>query len=133
MTKNGVDVLLGGLSYWMLGYGISFGSTSLYGFMGLGDFFTNTNNPDTMGDKYAHFFFEASFATTATTLVSGAIAERADFLGYVVFSFFNTFIYVFPAHWIWHEDGFLNKHFEAIDYGGSGAVHLVGGITGRSF
>ncbi|XP_075250008.1 putative ammonium transporter 3 [Convolutriloba macropyga] len=129
MTKNGVDVLFGSLSYWMLGYAISFGHPSLFGLMGLGDFFTYTNDPDTMGDKYAHFFFEASFATTATTIVSGAIAERANFLGYVMFSFFNTFIYVFPAHWIWHEDGFILKHFEAIDYAGSGAVHLVGGVT----
>ena len=130
MIKNGIDVLFGGLSYWMFGYGISFGSPSWFGLFGTGDYFTYTNDPAIMGDKYANFFFEASFATTATTIVSGAIAERANFLGYVVFSFFNTFIYVFPAHWIWHKDGFLNKYFHAVDYGGAGTVHLIGGVTG---
>ena len=130
MVKNSVDVVFGSISYWMIGYGLSFGTPSFHGIFGTSQFFLSTTDSDTLGHVFAHFFFQSSFATTATTIVSGSVAERANFLGYIVFSFFNTFVYAFPAHWIWHEEGFLNKHYGAIDFAGSGAVHLLGGITG---
>ncbi|XP_047740725.1 putative ammonium transporter 3 [Hyalella azteca] len=79
MVKNVVDVVLGGITYWMFGYGLSFGtargSNPLFGW---GSFFLNADE-DTMGDVYTTFFFQLSFATTATTVVSGAIAESINF------------------------------------------------------
>ena len=72
MVKNAVDVIFGGLTYWMLGYGLSFGEDEAFStpFNGWGDFFV-TANEDNLGWVYAKFFFQASFATTATTIVSG--------------------------------------------------------------
>ena len=76
MVKNVVDVVLGGITYWMFGYGLSFGDSEWANpFCGWGKFFLNADDVD-FGVVYTTFFFQLSFATTATTIVSGAIAER---------------------------------------------------------
>ena len=90
---------------------------------------TNPNKKNGFGWLYANFFFQLTFSTTATTIVSGCLAERTKFIGYIIFSSLNTFIYIFPAHWIWNKNGWLNK-LGVIDYAGAGPVHLMGGITG---
>ncbi|XP_022109527.1 putative ammonium transporter 3 [Acanthaster planci] len=130
MVKNAVDVLFGGISYWMFGYGLSFGKDSNNPFVGVGDFFMDRDitDPD-FGDNFANFFFHASFATTATTIVSGAMAERTKLETYIVFSFLNTVVYCIPANWIWGEHGWL-KTMGVVDIAGAGAVHMVGGVTG---
>ena len=47
----------------------------------------------------------------------------------IAFSFFNTILYCFPAHWVWSDNGWLmNMGF--IDFAGDGPVHMVGGFTG---
>ena len=43
---------------------------------------------------------QLSFATTATTIVSGAMAERTRLTSYIVFSLLNTVVYCIPAHWV---------------------------------
>lgn len=48
------------------------------------------------GDVFALYFFQMSFATTATTIVSGAMAERTHLHAYTIYSFTNTISYVFP-------------------------------------
>ena len=76
MVKNVVDVILGGITYWMFGYGLSFGTGAWSNpIFGWGDFFLNAEE-EVMGNVYTTFFFQLSFATTATTVVSGAVAER---------------------------------------------------------
>lgn len=71
MAKNVADVVFGGLSYWMLGYGFSFGNgTGTNGFFGVGKFFIDPGE-DSMGEDFSRFIFQSSFATTATTIVSG--------------------------------------------------------------
>ncbi|KAJ8029857.1 Ammonium transporter 1 member 3 [Holothuria leucospilota] len=112
MVKNAVDVLFGGISYWMFGFGFSFGKEQGSGpFIGIGYFFVDTGkNDDQLGHLFSLFFFQASFATTATTIVSGSMAERTKLETYILFSFLNTFIYCLPAHWIWSpEHGWLSK------------------------
>ncbi|RZC33607.1 ammonium transporter 3 [Asbolus verrucosus] len=128
MMKNVVDIVLGGLTYWIFGFALSFGrSPHNNGFIALGDFFTDPRLKDPLkGAIYAAFIFQLSFATTATTIVSGAMAERCNFKAYCIFSFLNTAIYCVPAGWMWGEHGFL-KQMGAVDIAGSGAVHLIGG------
>ena len=76
MMKNMVDVVLGGVTYWAFGYGISYGESSLSNWvMGFGDWFVDGEGV-LIGPVFTEFIFQMSFATTATTIVSGAIAER---------------------------------------------------------
>ena len=82
-----------------------------------------------MGITYSTYIFQLSFATTATTIVSGAMAERTKLTAYILFSLVNTVVYSIPAHWIWSDIGFL-KTMGAIDVAGSSGVHLVGGTAG---
>ena len=72
MVKNAVDVVVGGLSFWMFGYAFGFGDAEPFSnpFCGWGYFFV-TAEEEKLGLLYAKFFFQASFATTATTIVSG--------------------------------------------------------------
>ena len=129
MMKNALDVVFGGVTYWAVGFGFSFGTdTGTNSFVGIGNFFVTVSD-ESVGYIYALFLFQLSFATTATTIVSGAMAERTKLLAYNCFSSLMTFIYCMPAHWIWSEDGFLYK-WGAIDIAGCGPVHLVGGTTG---
>ena len=73
MVKNAVDVVFGGLSYWAFGYGFSFGDHPYSNpVIGWGNFFVNAD-ADKLGWIYSKFFFQASFATTATTIVSGNV------------------------------------------------------------
>ncbi|KAG8229811.1 hypothetical protein J437_LFUL008179 [Ladona fulva] len=155
MMKNVVDVVLGGLTYWVFGFGLSFGNDpSTTPFVAIGDFmldalpkFSNTtgsrsyNRPTAknasilheqldMGPVFATFLFQLSFATTATTIVSGAMAERCNFKAYCLFSLLNTVIYCVPAGWVWGDHGFLHL-LGVVDIAGSGPVHLIGGSSGR--
>jgi ammonium transporter, Amt family len=78
MMKNVVDVVFGGLTYWAFGFGLSFGRSPYNTpFYALGDFMLDPGFDDElMGPIFTAFLFQLSFATTATTIVSGAMAER---------------------------------------------------------
>ena len=78
MVKNAVDVIFGGLGFWMFGFGFTFGdSPGVNAFSGFGRFFTDAEESH-MGEVFSLYCFQASFATTATTIVSGAVAERMN-------------------------------------------------------
>ena len=78
---------------------------------------------------YSQYIFQFSFAATATTIVSGAIAMRMKFGVYVIYSAYAVIIYAFVAHWVWAEDGWL-KTLGVHDFAGGGPVHLLGGMNG---
>ncbi|GLV36295.1 Ammonium transporter [Carabus blaptoides fortunei] len=130
MMKNIADIVLGGLTYWAFGFAFSFGQSSLTNpFIAIGDFFVDPSITNPMkGSIYSAFIFQMSFATTATTIVSGAMAERCNFKAYCLFSLLNTVVYCIPAGWVWGDHGFLYK-LGAVDIAGSGPVHLIGGSS----
>ena len=129
MMKNTLDVVFGGITYWAFGFGLSFGADKgSNGFTGVGCFFVDADE-SRMGYVFAVFLFQLSFATTATTIVSGSMTERTKLCAYILFSLLSPFIYSIPAHWIWSREGFLYR-LGAIDVAGCGPVHLVGGLTG---
>ena len=129
MVKNAVDVIYGGLSYWIFGFALSFGSSDhANAFCGYEYFLTDAHESQ-MGQVFSKYFFQLSFSTTATTIVSGAMAERTSLKAYTLYSFLNTLTYSIPAHWIWHNKGWL-RAMGAVDIAGCGAVHLVGGVSG---
>ena len=90
------------------------------------------NLPD---DRLTSFFFQFGCAVTASTIVSGALAERCRFEAYFIYSMLITgFIYPLPAHWAWSENGWLRTrapwpNVTFIDLAGSGVVHLCGGTA----
>ena len=82
------------------------------------------------------FFFQCTFAATCVTIVSGAIAERCNFNGYIIFCVLVTGVtYPISAHWCWGPEGWLSE-LGFSDFAGSGVVHLSGGVcalVGTSF
>ncbi|KAL5005471.1 hypothetical protein ScPMuIL_018927 [Solemya velum] len=128
MVKNAVDVVFGGISYWAFGFALSFGNgPGSNPICGVGYFFLDSWD-EHMGLVFSTFVFQLSFATTATTIVSGAMAERTRLTAYIIFSFINTIVYCLPAHWMWAENGFL-RSLGAVDIAGSGVVHIMGGMA----
>nr|XP_050035757.1 putative ammonium transporter 2 [Dermacentor andersoni] len=128
LMKNVADVVVGGLGYWSFGYGLQFssgGGSALFNGFG---FFLVDAEPQDMGRTFTCFLFQLSFATTATTIVSGAMAERTSFTAYCLFSFLDTIVFCIPPGWLWASRGFL-RQLGALDFAGAGCVHLLGGMS----
>ncbi len=125
LIKNWLDMCIGALVYWAVGFAITFGGSTptLSPVMGTSYFFFI----DMPAYKLSKWFFQFVFAATAATLVSGSLAERCNFIAYIVYSVMITgFIYPMIAHWTWHREGWLRIHGYH-DFAGSGVVHLTGG------
>ena len=102
MMKNMLDMSLGALSYWALGFGLMFGaSTAVY--VGGDHFFLSPDNGTADGQwEYTFWMFQVVFAATAATIVSGAMAERTKFRGYLIYSIvISAIIYPVFGHWAW--------------------------------
>jgi len=130
MMKNLMDFSLGSLAFWAVGFGLMFGATTT-GWFGTNGFFLSDWTPD--GDPWvlAFWMFQVVFAATAATIVSGAMAERTKFIGYLIYSvLISAIIYPIFGSWAWgnlfHGDGWLCK-LGFIDFAGSTVVHSVGG------
>ena len=127
MMKNLMDFSVGSIAFWLVGFGIMFG-TSVFGIFGKDGFLLSAGNPSTADGmwQYAYWIFQAVFAATAATIVSGAMAERTKFSGYLIYSVFITaLIYPVVGHWIWGGGWLSSKGM--IDFAGSTVVHSVGG------
>ena len=132
MMKNLMDFSMGSLAYWAIGFALMFG-VSKSGWIGTSGFFLSDFKPG--GDPWvlAFWMFQVVFAATAATIVSGAMAERTKFTGYLIYSLFvSAFIYPIFGSWAWgglfHGGGWLQK-LGFIDFAGSTVVHSVGGWT----
>ena len=117
--KNLLDICVGSLTYWIIGYSLMYGNTSNGWFFWSGLF---------QGEG-ADLFFQTMFAATAATIVSGAIAGRTKYSTYVIFSIVMTaIIYPISGGWQWQGNGWLsNLETPFIDFAGSSIVHSVGG------
>jgi len=123
--KNLIDTVFGIAFFWLIGYGIMFGF-DLNGIIGTTKFAMDGSNPE----DNTFFFFQAMFAATAVTIISGAVAERMKFNGYIVVAIIVTsFIYPLYGHWAWADDGWL-KQLGFTDFAGSTVVHSMGAWIG---
>lgn len=130
IMKNVMDVSAGGLAFFLLGFGLMFG-TSAGGWIGTDGFLLGEIGDYSTEWSYTFFFFQAVFAATAATIVSGAVAERTAFNSYLFFSVLITaFIYPVFGSWAWgslfNGSGWL-EGLGFIDFAGSTVVHSVGG------
>lgn len=130
IMKNVMDVSAGALAFFFVGFGIMFG-TSAGGWIGTDGFMLMEIGSYSLEWSYTFFFFQAVFAATAATIVSGAVAERTAFNAYLIFSLVITaFIYPVFGSWAWgslfNGSGWL-ENLGFIDFAGSTVVHSVGG------
>ena len=121
--KNFLDIAVGSLAFWFVGYSLMYGSdVSGGGYFHWSSFIFSQGAAD--------LFFQTVFAATAATIVSGAIAGRTKYTTYAIFSIVLTaVIYPIAGGWEWNG-GWLNAEWmpaEFIDFAGSSIVHSVGG------
>ena len=139
MMKNLMDVSVGMLMFGLIGwniaypgfdggiFGIASGALGPFGVSGLADI----NVPD-VGD-YAlavpvDWLFQAAFAATAATIVSGAVAGRTQFRGYLIYSIILTAL-IYPVVVSWQWGGGWLSALGFVDFAGAGLVHMTGGFA----
>ena len=126
VMKNYLDVCVGSIAFFLIGFGFMFGNNSS-GWIGTSGF--AIHDADTW--DYSFLLFQTMFAATAVTIASGAMAERTRFRGYLIGAIvITTIIYPIFGSWVWGSfyDGtgwLAEKGF--IDFAGSTVVHSVGG------
>jgi len=138
IMKNVMDVSVGAIAFWVVGFGLMFGA-SYQGFIGTTGFFYDAGDDQF---NWGFLLFQTVFAATAATIVSGAMAERTKFTAYLAYSVAITVI-VYPifGSWAWNgllaDGGWLEGSalLESIcgegaafyDFAGSTVVHSIGG------
>ncbi len=134
IMKNFLDFCISAIVFMFLGFGLMFG-TSFNGWIGSDSFWLSTHAAD---DKlWAFWFFQVVFAGTACTIVSGAMAERTKFVGYLIYAaLLAGLVYPIGGHWAWGsfagafgvggEKGWLEA-MGFVDFAGSSVVHGCGG------
>ena len=123
--KNLIDTIFGLILFWLVGYGLMFGY-DLNGLIGTDGFAIDGKDFNENG----FFFFQAMFAATAATIISGAVAERIKFNAYVIVTIVVTsLIYPIFGHWAWSDNGWL-KQLGFVDFAGSTVVHSIGAWIG---
>ena len=131
--KNITDMSVAITVFWMFGFGLMFGS-SFYGIFGTEFFFFTSD----YGAYQVYFLYQAVFVATATSIISGAIAERTKFEAYILISLITSgLIYPIVGHWGWASLVIADYGANAdpgwlvalgfYDFAGSTIVHSVGG------
>jgi Amt family ammonium transporter len=127
--KNAADFVVAVFLFWLFGFGLMFGGSYL-GWVG-GDYFAYDIG---QGSPWisSFFLFQAMFCATTVTIVSGTIAERVQFSGYLLLSILvAAVIYPISGHWAWGGamggDGGWLANAGFVDFAGSTVVHSVGG------
>ncbi len=128
IMKNFMTISLGLVVYYLVGFGLMFGPDK-WGLIGSAGFAMTSSHLFDFGIPVDGFwFFQAVFAATCATIVSGAVAERTKFSAYLVFTVvIVSSAYPLAGHWIW-GGGWLSK-LGMIDFAGSTVVHGVGGFS----
>ncbi len=134
LFKNTMDLCFGAIIFWIVGYNIMYGESILGGFLAWGGFGIDaTMDPALAGPGVLHpqvdWLFQAAFAATAATIVSGAVAGRMKVSAYLVYSVILTgLVYPIAGFWTWGGGWLSELGFH--DFAGSLLVHSVGGFAG---
>jgi len=125
MMKNYMDACAGGIVFWLLGFGLMFGS-NLTGWFGTSHFALQEGEPW----DFTFLLFQMMFAATAATIASGAMAERTRYTAYLLGAVvISGLIYPLFGSWVWSGlyggQGWLAS-LGFIDFAGSTVVHSVG-------
>lgn len=129
--KNIADFIIAGCAFYFLGFGLMFGP-SFGGWLGFEMPFWNQRSDW----DFTFFVFQLVFCGTAATILSGAVAERMRFSGYLIAAVcVALFIYPVFGHWAWGnlliaDNPAWLADLGFIDFAGSTVVHSVGGWIG---
>ena len=131
-----MDFCAGTIVFWLFGFALMFGGSQLAPGLTSGNKFIGYSGFLLIGDSYdvhisALWLFQVMFACTASTIVTGAIAERCKFHAHVLNSIFLCgILYPVYGHWMWGYGWLETLPFGvgARDFAGSGVVHGVGGL-----
>jgi Amt family ammonium transporter len=146
LLENFIDAGLTAIIFWAVGFGIAFG-VDAGGIIGTDNFFLSHAiviqegnimfpsmadvNPDFDWlnlNVLTFFFFQFAFAATASTITTGSMAERTDYIGDLIYTgLMAAFTYPIIVHWIWGGGWLGDNSFH--DFAGSTVVHTVGGVT----
>lgn len=136
LTKNVAIICIGILTYWFMGFNFMYpGEWYIEGWLPAVSFLLN---PDADGQTalyaagaytfYSDFIFQAMFAATAATIVSGAVAERIKLGPFLIFTtIFVMLAYTLTGAWKWGGGWLDAMGFH--DFAGSTVVHAVGGFA----
>jgi Amt family ammonium transporter len=124
LMKNFCDTATSTLGFWLVGYGLMFGANPT-GWFGTNNFAMQSQD----GMQMMNLFYQVMFAATASTIMSGAVAERMRFAAYLIGATVTTLL-IYPVYgsWVWNSEGWLAQ-LGFIDASGSAVVHCVGGWT----
>ncbi len=127
--KNVVDFVVSVCIFFLIGFGIMFGA-SASGIVG-----NPVNSLDWAQAEpwvFTFFVFQAAFVGTVATIMSGAVAERMTFAGYILASALIALL-IYPVFGYWAWGNLLNTDNQPwlasmgfIDFAGSTVVHSVG-------
>ncbi|MBU0994216.1 MAG: ammonium transporter [Proteobacteria bacterium] len=128
MMHSFVAMALIGVLWTVFGYALTFGKSTLGGFIGWNsDYFFLKGIDDSIVNgvpEYVLAMFQGKFAIITPALISGALAERVYFKGYTLFIALWFFLIYCPlCHWIWASDGWL------FNSGAAGVIDLAGGLV----
>ena len=133
MMKNLMDLCLGALAFFAIGFAIAFGGdmSGIGKFIGGSGWFLGDGS-FTYGNltPFTFFVFQVAFAATAATIVSGGMAERTRFKSYAVYSIvISALIYPVVVRWQWGGGWLYQLSTPYHDFAGSSIVHMTGGIA----
>jgi len=140
LFKNVFIICIGLLTYAAVGFNTHYpcGSWIIENWLALNGPLSAGNVDDTWGygglglamTGYGDFIFQAMFAATAATIVSGAVAERVKLTSFMLFAtLLVAFAYPMVGAWHW-GGGWLNQMENAFyDFAGSTVVHAFGGFA----
>jgi Amt family ammonium transporter len=134
MFKNFMDLAVGVVVFFLVGYGLMFPIESIflkvgeYKIMGFGGMGIN-ESPLANLSPQVFFLFQVAFAATAATIVSGAVAGRIKFVSYLIYSAVITAV-IYPVSGMWQWGSGWLSQLGYVDFAGSTIVHAVGGFAG---
>ena len=133
VMKNLINFSIGAVVFFAVGFAIAFGGgfDGLGAYIGGGGWFIG-DGAFAYGNltPFTFFIFQAAFAATAATIVSGAMAERTKFGGYVAYALIMTaVIYPIVVRWQWGGGWLYQLSTPFHDFAGSTIVHLTGGVA----
>jgi len=133
LFKNLFIISIGIVSYALTGFNTMYpgdfnGFLAIKGMIGFDGDVANLTNQYADYTYWADFIFQAMFAATAATIVSGAVAERVKLSGFMLYAaILVAFIYPIAGSWKWGGGWLDGMGF--YDFAGSSIVHAFGGFA----